>query len=154
VDEGNSILDSQDQLPSLFSGSDRLVKTPRFSVLRSSRAAFTLIEIMITVSILGILLAIAMPTWVRQRELSRLRACQENLSKIDGAKEQWAMDNMKSGASGAVWADLVAADGSGYLNAQPVCPAEGDYTIGEVDSRASCSVVDPFDHNNPSAPWF
>jgi prepilin-type N-terminal cleavage/methylation domain-containing protein len=108
---------------------------------------FTLIEIMIVVAILGIILAIAGSTWIKQRQLSQSRVCQENLTKIDGAKEQWALETSQSGSAEPAWTDLVAGDGSGYIKKTPHCPAEGSYTIGAVETPASCSVTSPMDHN-------
>ena len=66
------------------------------SNIRRARHAFTLVEIMIVVLIIGILLAIAVPNFVRARESSRAKSCQANLKQIAGAKEQWALDNKKS----------------------------------------------------------
>jgi prepilin-type N-terminal cleavage/methylation domain-containing protein len=68
-----------------------------FNLIRKARAerGFTLVEIMIVVLIIGILLAIAVPNFVRARESSRAKACVSNLKQIDAAKEQWAMDNNK-----------------------------------------------------------
>ena len=59
---------------------------------KSLRRAFTLVEIMIVVLIIGILLAIAIPNFIRARESSRAKACVSNLRQLDSAKEQWAMD--------------------------------------------------------------
>lgn len=59
-------------------------------MIRRTAKGFTLVEIMIVVAIIGIIIAIAVPAFLRARENSRGRACQENLSKIDGAKEQYA----------------------------------------------------------------
>jgi prepilin-type N-terminal cleavage/methylation domain-containing protein len=123
------------------------VNTRRITPISPRRKGFTLVEVMIVVGILGVILMIAGPTWVRQRELSRLRSCQENLSKIQGAKEQWALENSKPGSAEPAWDDLCNEEGSGYLQKEPVCPAEGDYTIGAVGETASCSITEPFDHN-------
>jgi prepilin-type N-terminal cleavage/methylation domain-containing protein len=57
------------------------------------RRAFTLIEILIVVLVIGILLAIAVPSFVRARESSRARGCIANLKLIDSAKEQYALDH-------------------------------------------------------------
>ncbi len=60
------------------------------------KKGFTLVEIMIVVAIIGIIIAIAVPAFLRARENARGRACQENLSKIDGSKEMWALEEKKS----------------------------------------------------------
>ncbi|MEN6627947.1 MAG: prepilin-type N-terminal cleavage/methylation domain-containing protein [Candidatus Sumerlaeia bacterium] len=115
-------------------------------IARGSRG-FTLVEIMIVVAILGIIIAIAAPTWMKQRLLSQQRVCQENLTKIDGAKEQWALEYKQDVDAVPQWTDLVSADGTGYLNKQPVCPGGGEYTINSISIAAECSVVSPLDHN-------
>lgn len=118
-----------------------------FSNTHRIERGYTLVEIMIVVAILGIVLAIAGPTWIKQRTLSQARVCQENLSKIEGAKEQWALDNNKDASATPTWGDLVAADGSGYLKKQPECPSAGTYTLGSMAVTPSCSVTAPVDHN-------
>lgn len=109
--------------------------------------AFTIVEIMIVVAILGIILAIAGPTWIRQRTLSQQRVCQENIMKIEGAKEVWALETFQAGTAVPGWGDLVAADGSGYLKQQPACPADGTYTLGAVSDLVTCTIGAPLDHN-------
>ncbi|MBX7245901.1 MAG: prepilin-type N-terminal cleavage/methylation domain-containing protein [Candidatus Sumerlaeaceae bacterium] len=112
---------------------------------------FTLIEIMIVVSIIGIIIAIAAPTWFRQREQSRGRACQENLSKINEAKEQYAMEFRLSNGSAVSFNDLItpggAAAGEGFLKRQPECPAAGNYETNNIGIDPTCSIGssnDPF----------
>jgi prepilin-type N-terminal cleavage/methylation domain-containing protein len=114
-----------------------------YSVLKNRmqnrrRSAFTLVEIMIVVLIIGILLAIAVPNFVRARETARGKACVANLKEIDGAKEQYAMDNkLAAGASDGGLANLVGP--TSYIKATPTCPSNGTYTDGVIGTSPTCS---------------
>ena len=107
---------------------------------RKRNAGFTLIEIMIVVLIIAILLAIAIPNFLRARETSRAKSCQANMRQVETAKEQWAMDNKKGVAAEAAAADLVTEYMRGTDNTLPLCPSSGTYTIGDMATRPSCSV--------------
>jgi prepilin-type N-terminal cleavage/methylation domain-containing protein len=105
----------------------------RFTV-RKRKGGFTLIEIMIVVLIISVLLAIAIPNFMRARETSRAKSCCANLRQIETAKEQWAMDNKAANGddvSGDLWPD--------YVKQEPSCPS-GDtaYTINAVGTNAEC----------------
>lgn len=100
----------------------------------------TLIEIMTVIGIIGILLLIAIPGWLRQREQSRGIACQENLTKIEHAKEMYIFDhNLTKGASVVIEDLYEENDNTGYLKKRPICPAGGTYNANEVDSPPTCS---------------
>lgn len=99
--------------------------------------AFTLVEIMIVVLIIGILLAIAVPNFIKARESSRTKTCIANLKQIDSAKEQWAMENKKTTGDACAFADLVPD----YMKAQPSCPSGGTYTVGAVGTAPACSIA-------------
>ena len=104
------------------------------------QASFTLVEIMIVVSILSVVLMIAAPGFVRARTHSRVKACQENLIKIDAAKELWGLENNSPDRSRVRWRDLVPRDGSGYLKAIPICPADPDrrYRLRRLGRAPTC----------------
>ena len=108
-------------------------------ILRKSSKGFTLVEIMIVVAIIGILIAIAVPGFVKARTQSRTKACQENLTKIDGAKEQYALENNLAAGATAAWSDLVGT--TSYIKSTPKCPENGTYTIAVVGTAPSCSVA-------------
>lgn len=99
----------------------------------------TLVEIMTVLGIIGILLIIAIPGWIRQREQSRGIACQENLTKIEHAKEIYTFDkNLNEGDQVEV-DDLWEEDGTGYLKKEPKCPAGGAYYANPVNTDPTCS---------------
>ena len=108
---------------------------------------FTLIEVMIVVTIMSIVVAIAAPTWWRARERSQQKTCQENLQKIDGAKEQWALENQKPGSTSVALDNLIGSDGGAYLKYRVECPSNGVYVLGTITEQTNCSITTPFDHN-------
>ena len=104
---------------------------------RNGRRGFTLVEIMIVVLIIGILLSIAVPNFIRARESSRAKSCIANLKVIEGAKEQWAMDRKASPTDTPADTDLYGTDK--YIKATAFCPSNGTYTIGAMATRPTCS---------------
>ncbi len=104
---------------------------------------FTLIEVMIVVAILGILLAIAVPGWLRQRTISQARVCQENLRQIDGAKELLAISTGLANGDTLTWDDLFVEGNPqrSYLeHGVPNCPAGGNYSLNPIGERPGCTI--------------
>ena len=104
-------------------------------MLKMRKRGFTLVEIMIVVAIIGILIAIAVPGFIRARNQSQGMACSENLAKIDGAKEQWALENNQPGGTAIALQTLVD---NGYMKQLPSCPASGTYSVAGVSSNTTC----------------
>jgi len=95
---------------------------------------FTLVEIMIVVLIIGILLAIAVPNFVKARETSRTKTCVANLRQIEAAKEQACMELQKDTS----WAPAQADLSPDYVKTWPSCPSGGTYAIGDMSTKPSC----------------
>jgi len=110
--------------------------------IKSNRTAgFTLVEIMIVVAIIGLLAAIAIPNFVRARTTSQRNACINNLRQIDGAKQQWALENHKTSTDTApTSASLTPYLGRGSNGNWPACPANGSYNVLGISQPPTCTL--------------
>ncbi len=104
----------------------------------STHSAFTLVEIMIVVAIIGLLAAIAVPSFVRAREKAQQTGCGGNLRTIQGVKVQWALENKRGNTEVPTDADLFGS--TLYIEKRPSCPGNGTYTLNPVDTKPVCSV--------------
>jgi len=60
--------------------------------IRNDRSAFTLVEIMIVVAIIGLLAALAVPGFVKARKQSQGRRILNDCRQMDAAIDQWALE--------------------------------------------------------------
>ena len=112
---------------------------------------FTLIEIMIVVAIIGLLAAIAVPNYVRARQLAQTNSCINNLRQVDSAKQQWALENGKTAGDTPAWLGVAASaiepyvgrGGAGSIR-NVFCPidpqktAQTSYTMGAIGVAPTC----------------
>ena len=111
--------------------------------LRRSWQAFTLVEIMIVLGILGLLLAIVVPNYVRARANAQASTCINNLRKIDDAVSQFGLEKGKKTGDPITYPDdltpYIKLNTLGFI---PACPAGGDYTVGSLGAKpqTSCSL--------------
>ena len=87
---------------------------------------------------LGMLSAIAIPNFVKARQTAQKSACINNLRQIDGAKQQWALENRRAASDTPLRAELLTYFKS---NQFPACPAGGQYKMNPVSQRPECSVA-------------
>lgn len=108
---------------------------------RKNRSGFTLVEIMIVVFIIGLILNIAAPAFLRARDVAWQNTCCANLHNISLAKEQFANDTNAAGTVIPTWDDL-----SPYIETTvtPLCPATGAvYNFNDIDTLPTCSYGGP-----------
>lgn len=124
--------------------------------IKTSRlAGFTLVEIMIVVAIIGLLAAIAIPNFVRARQTSQTNACINNLRQIDGAKQQWALENGKVQSDSPNLTSIQPYLGRGTAGsiANLYCPINatktpgGGYNINIVGTAPSCANYNATTHD-------
>ena len=98
---------------------------------------FTLVEIMVTVCILAILTAIALPNFIKYRSTAQMNACIANLKTIQAAYEQARLNGKDIRDSGGnVSVSYLLGEGS-YVKKHLWCPCDKSkvdgaaYSIGE-----------------------
>ncbi|MFW5894176.1 MAG: competence type IV pilus major pilin ComGC [Verrucomicrobiota bacterium] len=109
------------------------------------KRSFTLVEIMIVVAIIGLLAAIAIPSFIKARETSQKNACINNLRQIKSAWNQIAINENKT--------DTTTDEVNDYLDSpNPTCPTEGTaYELETDDINADPECPDDIDgHVLPS----
>jgi prepilin-type N-terminal cleavage/methylation domain-containing protein len=107
---------------------------------REDVKGFTLVEIMIVVLIIGVLLAIAVPNFVKTRETTRKRACVGNLWKIQYAKDSYMMDNNRPHTTPeSEFTDAILYGPGRYIVEKPQCPGGGQYAVGNGDTLPTCN---------------
>ncbi len=104
----------------------------------SRKRAFTLVEIMIVVAIIGVLAAVAIPNFAQARETARRNVCIQNLQQIEGAIQRWSLDMNKDEGQAVTYNDI-----QNYLRRAVVCPGGGtsfedSYSISTVDAAPTC----------------
>lgn len=104
----------------------------------NGRKGFTLVELMIVVTIFGLLLGMALPNLLKARGRARQQLCIENLSQIESAKQIWGVEHSKKDGDVPAETELVGPDL--YIKKDPVCPAGGSYSFNAIGANASCTI--------------
>ncbi len=101
--------------------------------MRNNQKGFTLVEIMIVVAIIGLLAAIAVPSFMRARMRAQASTILNECRQVDGAKDQYALENSKTGTVTPAWADLTP-----YLKASSkLADSNGKDSVGNAFTIAN-----------------
>jgi len=95
------------------------------------------LSIAASIFLIPLMMAIAIPNFVKARDTAMQNVCINNLRQIDGAKQQWALEHGKKADDVPTVADLKPYFKNGVF---PICLAGGTYTIGAVTNAPTCSI--------------
>ena len=96
------------------------------------------VTIGISVLMIPLMAAIAIPSFVKARDLSMEKSCVNNCRIIESAKEQYALEQGLDDGAEAVSENISSYISGGFSGIQ--CPELGVYTINPIGIKVDCSV--------------
>jgi type IV pilus assembly protein PilA len=101
------------------------------------KKAFTLIEILIVVAILGLIAAVGVPSFLGSRNAAEDNMKQMNVSSVNAAKEQWAIMNNKASGTAVSWSDIEEFVGGGVTSQSSLDVGGDSITLNNIGTSAS-----------------
>lgn len=101
------------------------------------KKAFTLIEILIVVAIIGLIAAIGIPSFIGSRNAAEDNMKEINVAAVNAAKEQWAIIYNKTTGSAVTWNDIDDYIGNSITNQAGLNVGGDSITINAVGTSAA-----------------
>ena len=121
----------------LISAGGFLIARRNLPISRGAR-----IRLLLFFSGIGILVAIALPNFIKARSTSCCNACVNNLRQIDAAANEFALEkNLKTGDKINFPDDLTPYIKLNKDGKIPSCPEGGIYSIKKVGDTPTCSLA-------------
>ncbi|MCW5940772.1 MAG: prepilin-type N-terminal cleavage/methylation domain-containing protein [Fimbriimonadaceae bacterium] len=108
--------------------------------IKKTRKGFTLVELLVTVLILAVLMAVALPLYLSAVADSEKKTARSNMQTIANAVQAW---KIKSGSAYAAIASPVSATLTDLQN-EPICPRGGTYFVdlSNAPFTVHCTIAD------------
>lgn len=121
-------------------------------VLNKSRKGFTLVELLVTVLVLAILMAVALPLYLAAVADSEKKTARSNMQTIANAKQAWKVRTGEDYMAIPSPVSAVLTD----LQSEPVCPRGGQYYIDlSAEPFTVHSTIEEFqDPDGPCGPGY
>jgi len=107
-------------------------------ILANPNGRWSVILAAVAIGFLNFFVAMAVPNFAVSYQHSPLGTCINNLRQIDGAKQEWALENRKERTDTPTPAELDKLLENGFKARQ--CPLGGVYTINPVGKPPTCSI--------------
>lgn len=101
------------------------------------KKAFTLVEILIVVAIIGLLAAIGIPSFIGARQGAETHMKEVNIAAVNAAKDQWALLNNKAAGTSVVWTNIAPYIGNNLTNQSQMTIGGAAITLNAVGTSAS-----------------
>ncbi len=115
----------------------RGIKKTRIVEGMMKKRAFTLVEVLVVVAILGLLAAVGIPSFLNSQQSANNNMKEMNISTVNAAKEQWAIINNKSPGSSVTWENIEDYVGGGIDEQCDLDVGDDSITINNIGTSAS-----------------
>jgi prepilin-type N-terminal cleavage/methylation domain-containing protein len=112
------------------------VEGDRFVIMKNNRA-FTLIEILLVVAIIGLIAAIGAPIFLNAIQNSQNHVKKDNITSVEAAKEQWAFENNKANGTSVLWSNISPYMGNSTTSLTNLDVNGSTITINNIGTPAS-----------------